>query len=244
MATVLGIKYFYSGADCGQLLWILAPTAWWVHILSGIPFEYMPDIGYVNHGLRFIIAPSCSGVQFMIIMIAALIFSFVHRMGTMRRGFCWTVLCLGFSYVFTVFVNGIRIIFAIYIPLYFFRPDSGGGWLTPGRLHTSIGVVIYFTSLFAVYQAAGYVSQSIAALTQPLPAPAVSLKNGSSVRPMLRRCLPPVFWYFTIVLGIPLLNRAYRQEWNGFAEYAVLLTAICAALISLFCLISVIKKHI
>ena len=78
-SLILGMKYLYSKADCESLLWILGPTARWVELLSGIPFVYEPGFGYANHGLRFLIAPSCSGVQFMIITAAMLIFSFSHR---------------------------------------------------------------------------------------------------------------------------------------------------------------------
>lgn len=78
---LLGMKFYYSQADAGSLRWILGPTAGWVEILSGIPFVYERGMGYVNHSLRFLIAPSCSGVQFMIITTAMLVFSFSHRVG-------------------------------------------------------------------------------------------------------------------------------------------------------------------
>ena len=115
---VIGIKYFYSQAGCRQLQWILAPTAWWVRTLSGIPFEYDPDAGYINYDYRFIIASSCSGVRFMILSTAALLFSFVHRMRTSWQGAAWTAFSLAFSYAATVFINGIRITASIYIPGY------------------------------------------------------------------------------------------------------------------------------
>ena len=38
--AVLGLKCFYRNAACEDLIWILAPIAKWVEILSGIPFEY------------------------------------------------------------------------------------------------------------------------------------------------------------------------------------------------------------
>lgn len=247
--AVFGLKYFYSRAGSSELQWILAPTAWWVGILSGIPFENIPDIGFVNHSLRFIIAPSCSGLQFMSITVAALICTFVHRMKTAKGKLVWTVLCLGFSFLFTVFVNGIRIVFAIYLPLYLFKAGVPDGWLTPERLHTAIGVVIYFTSLSAVCRGAEYVSRKAAAPSRSAQVP-VDRRNptdsqspAGSLRQTLRGFVPPMFWYFSIVLGIPLLNRAYRREGNQFAEYAILLTAICLILIALFCLAALIRKY-
>ena len=73
---ILGMKSYYRQADCDSLRWILGPTAGWVQLLSGIPFTYLSDAGYVNHSLRLLIAPSCSGVRFMIILFATLVFSF------------------------------------------------------------------------------------------------------------------------------------------------------------------------
>ena len=81
---VIGIKYFYSQAGCRQLQWILAPTARWVSALSGIPFIKVPQTGYVSHSCRFIIAASCSGLQFLMISMTALVFSYIHRMRTIK----------------------------------------------------------------------------------------------------------------------------------------------------------------
>ena len=49
--AVFAIKIFYRTADSDQLSWILAPTTWWVQILSGIPFEKAAQVGYVGHDL-------------------------------------------------------------------------------------------------------------------------------------------------------------------------------------------------
>ena len=66
LVQILAMKYFYSRAGASQLLWLLAPTSGLVSLISGIPFIYIQDIGYVNHGMKIIIAPSCSGMQFKI----------------------------------------------------------------------------------------------------------------------------------------------------------------------------------
>lgn len=214
-ATIIIIKGFYTHGAASRLTWILAPTARWVRTLSGIPFEYDPIAGYVNYPLRFIIAPSCSGVQFMMIAIAMLIFSYVHRMDTIRKKAIWTVFSFVISYLSTVLVNGFRIVLSIYLPaslpLWLHNPRLYDGWLTHGRLHTIIGVAVYFTSLSILYHVAGHISG----------------------RPSFR-WLPPVFWYVSIVLGIPFLNRAYKDNGHRFLEYAALLTAVCAVILFLF----------
>lgn len=244
---VFGLKYFYSKAGSNELKWILTPTAWWVRILSGIAFEYEPHVGYVSHDARFIIASSCSGVQFMIISMATLIYSYVHRMRTMGKGFCWISLSIGASYLLTIFVNGFRIVFSIYLPLYLSRTDGYRGWITPEKLHTITGIVVYFTSLFAIYHIAGYISHNIACKQEenPEPVDCMDLKHpGQSFTEMLGSYLPPVFWYFSIALGIPFLNRAYKNDGGRFMEYAALMTAVCLTILCLFCLITIIRKHI
>jgi len=116
LLLILGIKYFYSNAGSNELVWILAPTSWWVRTLSGFSFEYEPFVGYVNHKLRFIIAPSCSGVQFMIITMTVLIFSFIHRMDNNKKRLLWFSCSLILSYPVTILVNGIRIVLSICLP--------------------------------------------------------------------------------------------------------------------------------
>ena len=84
------LKLFYSRAGSDELRWILAPTARWAGSLGGISFAYEAQQGYVNHELRFIIAASCSGVQFMLVSMAALIYGCIHRMKTgIKRLFGW-----------------------------------------------------------------------------------------------------------------------------------------------------------
>lgn len=290
------MKYYYSRAGVPELKWILAPTAGWVNLLSGIPFEYIREAGYVNHDLKMIIAPSCSGMQFMIITAAMLIFSFVHLSGNLftrqsapqsvdttplgaarkncspehglpnterqscssehghpdternghspehshpgtasssgqhstlsvsLNGFAWIGISLVLSFLFTVFVNGLRIITAVYLPSFFEEWQLYGGFLTPDSLHTAIGTVIYFTALLTLYRLVGHLFHR---------EPQISL---------LRRCLPPVFWYFFIVLGIPFLNRAYRRGGEQFTGFAILVTACCGGILLLYCTGTLLRK--
>lgn len=198
---IVGIKYFYRGAESDELRWLLAPTTYLVTLLCGIPFVYESNAGYVNHSLRFLIAPSCCGIQFMLIIMATLIFSFIHRT---QKKLCWMSASIGVSYLLTIFVNAMRIVLAIYIPAFLEKTKLQGLCGTPEQLHTAIGVCVYFTSLLAVYHIAE----------------AIFSKTAS-------KCLSPVFWYFFIVLGIPFLNRSYRQDGGKFGQYALLVTSIC-----------------
>lgn len=231
--VLLGIKYFYSKAGSDELLWILTPTTGWVSILSGIPFRYEAGMGYVNHALRYVIAPSCSGVQFMLITIATLIFSFIHRVNQKLRPY-WTFGSIVASYFLTIMVNGLRILCAIYIPLYLQDVNIYHAFLTPSRIHTMIGTGIYFIALLIIHRIAGYVAQL--------------LNTSANEKPSVPKCVTPIFWYFFIVLGIPLLNNAYSKNPMQFAEYAILIILVCSGILLLYfpiaiCSRWVIKRH-
>lgn len=248
---LLGMKSYYSMADCEGLRWILGPTARWVETLSGIPFVYEQGMGYANHSLRFLIAPSCSGVQFMIITVAMLLFSFVHEAADIRfseyagtdskkallirigKGFGWIALSLLLSYGLTVFVNGLRIIVAIYLPSFLEGIHPFSGFLTAERLHTMIGAVVYFAALLTIYRLAGLLFQAGSDMGKK-QAPAL----------LLRKCLSPLFWYLIIVLGVPFLNRAYQKNGIQFTEFALLVTLCCVSVLLLYGLGSIIRRQL
>lgn len=230
-AIILTLKLFYRNAGPDELKWILTPTARWVSILSGIDFQYEPQLGYVSHSFQFIIATSCSGVQFMLVCIAVLLFSHLHRLGTKKSSLCWFIASIAASWVYTVFINGFRITASIYLPLALGKTGILGGWLTPERLHTAIGTAVYFMGLLALYRAAGYASLKIAGIYS-----AVSPPTG------IQKYLSPVLWYFGIVLGIPFLNRAVRRDWGNFGEYALLVTTLCLVFLFLIFFLTLLQK--
>lgn len=259
--VILGIKYYYSQAACDSLLWILAPTTRWVEFLSRIPFTYISGTGYVNHGLRLLIAPSCSGVRFMIIAFATMYFSFVHMIALPRKsaasdtaeslcedsaafafiktikenvnikrnakGLSWLVISMFLSWMFTIFVNGLRIIIAIYLPVYLENAGVMKGVLTQDRLHTVIGVVVYFTALLTIYRLVGWFVQRAAESDHTY--------QGNSAS--------PVFWYFALTLGLPFLNRAGRDGTAGFAEFAVLVTGCCGLILLLYAILFFLRRQ-
>lgn len=255
--VILGIKYYYSQADCDSLLWILAPTTHWVELLSGIPFTYVSGTGYVNHSLRLWIAPSCSGVRFMIITAAMLIFSFVHIVASskktpapntaqrVRRGLGWIAASIAFSWLFTVFVNGLRIITAIFLPLYLDRAGLMKGPLTADRLHTMIGVVVYFISLLTLYRlAASLIQRRSDSTEQTVNTDQTPEACGKHFFTMFaRKCLPPAFWYFFMTVGLPFVNRAYLNGTAEFVEYTVLITCCLAFILLPYCFLILLNRR-
>lgn len=225
-----GLKYFYSQAGCEALRWVLAPTARWAGALSGLSFSYLPDMGYVNEAHRFLIAASCSGLQFMIITIATLIFSLAHRMKTPWQRMGLIGLSLLSAYFVTILVNGLRITLAVYLPAVILQGNTPGGWLTPDRLHTLIGIAVYFTALCLIYRMADHAVRLMNDETGAAENCAGLPHAGGMAAALIRNLLPPAFWYFFIALGVPFLNGAYEKNAGGFTEYASLIT-ICGLII-------------
>ncbi len=240
LIVILGIKYIYSRAGFGELDFILAPTARWVTFISGINFIRQAEVGYINHSIRFIIAPGCSGVQFMLITFAALFFPLVHRMNSVERGVCWLAGSFLFSYPFTVLVNGIRIVLSIYIPVYFDKWNIQANWLTAERLHTIIGTVVYVTALLAIYHLAGLFLR----LKRKTPPDIPGIFQSKVVFKMLNRFVPPILCYFSIVLIIPFLHNAHKNDLKRFGEYASLIISVCFVLIFLSCIVYTVREHL
>lgn len=236
LCFILGSKYFYSRAGADELQCFLAPTARWVELLSGHPFEWMTGIGYVNHHLRFIIAPSCSGIQFMLISFATLLYSFIHRVKTTKRQTCWMALCFAVSYFYTIFTNGIRIVLSIYLK----DADIYGDWLTPDRLHTILGIAIYFTSLLILYRIVEYFWGKLTFLN--LIHPLAFIYPDKKRVGKISKYILPSFWYLFITLGIPFLNGAYKNSGEKFAEYAAVVIFMCMAIVLLLGLTAYIKR--
>ncbi len=220
--AVLILNLLYRSGDASLLTWILAPTARWAGILGGIPFEPLPGKGYVNEALRFLIAPSCSGIRFLQIVLLMLVFSHTHRICEKRRKLLWLPFCFGFSYLSTVLINGLRIVVAIYLPAILESAGFSFRLLTPGRLHLLIGVVLYFSFLLLLQPAAAALSARLffEKFVEALPRPA--------------SFTAPLFWYFFMALGLPFIKRLATGTLEGFHSYALPILAACAAILLLY----------
>ena len=228
LLIAIGLKYFYHQAGSDDLNWILIPTSRVVEYLSGIHFERELHIGLVNHAYRFIIVPSCAGVNFLAIAFSTIFFSFIHRLTGIGLKSLWLGISAGFAYFLTLVANALRIIAAIYL----YRADIYGGWVTMERIHRIEGAFIYFLFLLIAYLTAERVVQGVV-LTTPgawrSPAP-----EGKEFMHIIRRCLIPFFWYSLIGLGIPLVRMAYRQDGATFTEHFSSVTLVCLCILLLF----------
>ena len=224
--AALGLKFYYGNASSDALLWILAPTAWWTKILGGPAFLYEPGVGYVNHEIRFIIAPSCAGVRFMMLSLLMLIATFVPRMKSRWHGFTWTALCFPGAWVATGFVNGVRMVLSIYLPELFQGLGLMGGWLSWERLHTMIGTSVYFASLLVLYRIGERISGFL----------------GAEKLPSWGRNGVPALCYSLMVLGIPFFRRVIERDYTGFGPYAAKVLGVCLGILCLTRLGKVVRE--
>ena len=234
LLMVISLKLYSDQAGSDELIWILRPTAWWTSTLSGFPFTYQQGVGYINHSLRFIIAPACAGLRFLMIACLMLIWSFVHRIDGRKKQLYWTLLSLPASCAVTIFVNGIRITLSIILPPYLQNPEHLTGRITSGQLHTAIGTQVYFLSLLVLYQAGDKLSEKIGSKKPSNPQ-----KERSPWTKLL-----PILWYLGPVLGLPILSRIYYKDYKNLTSYELPVLAVCGNLLIFLSLIPLGKKLI
>ncbi len=228
--AVLFLNVLYRSGDSSLLAWILAPTARWAGALGGLSFEPLPGMGYVNETFRFLIAPSCSGVRFLQIVLLMLVFSHTHRILQGKRKLFWMPFCFGFSYFSTVLINGIRIVLSVYLPGMLEKAALAVPALTPERLHILIGTFVYFSFLLLLQPVAALLTDRL--FTK---APAV-LKSGGN--PAV-----PVFWYFLAVLAIPFAKRLITGNLEGFGRYAAPVVLTCLVIEACLTAVSLLRRR-
>lgn len=227
LIIALGLKHYYSGASSDNLHWIMVPTSCLVEWLSGIHFERELHVGLVTHSHRFILAPSCAGINFLTIAFSTFFFSFAYRLKGIERKLLWLGISLGITYPFTLGANALRVIVAIYL----LRADIYGGWLTPERVHRIEGTLIYFLFLLFAFIAAERIVNHF-----------VLERSGEAENQTIRRksfqhliyvCLIPFFCYSFVTLGIPLLNLAHKQNRTKFMEHSLWVVSSCLTILLL-----------
>ncbi len=205
--VALGLKFHYSRASSDDLRWIIAPTAALCQLITSIEFEHETGGGYISRAHRIIIAPACAGVNFM---IAAFLLAACAQ-GRRGRGSRWLlglIQGLALAYLATVLVNALRIVIAIY----FIKTDFEYEWLTPERIHRLEGIVVYFTSLIAFYGLVHKIS--------------AHRRHDDANRQSWMHGWAPYLTYSAIVLGIPLLKLAWRDNPHRFVEHLITVAGV------------------
>lgn len=221
LLMAVGLKYHYSHARSDDLSWILGPTADVVEYISGIAFEKEDGAGFVNLANRIIIAPSCAGVNFLIIAFCMAAFSGLHHLKSSGLKIFWLGNSAAWAYILTIVVNAFRIVASIYM----YKADIYYHGLTPERLHRIEGIFIYFFFLCLFYvmldKTMGFCTRNrIPGHKKRIPKHWDSKKSRHAL-------FIPLFWYLLICLGIPILNRGYPENVPQFAEHCRVVLSVC-----------------
>ena len=222
-----GLKYHYSHAGSDDLIWVLRPTAFLTESFSNIHFERETNTGFVNCDHQIIIAPSCAGINFMIIVFCLSAFSGLDKMKGSRYKNLWLGLSLIFAYFYTLLVNTIRIIISIHS----YEKGLFQSLLTAENIHRLEGILIYFICLYVFY----VLLEKVIDLTRRRKFKEKSSEiKKISYKKVFITGLIPVFWYCSISLGIPLLNRAYLSGGIEFIKHSTIVLTVCLLVFMVF----------
>ena len=206
LLCAVALKWYYATASVNQLRWILAPTTWVVEFISGTDFEFESYTGYMSSDRTFVIAASCSGVNFLITSFLMLALRTLWRDRGKQipwRFFAFVALV---AYASTIVANTVRISSALMLRR---MPLEIG--LSSNQLHRFEGIFIYFGFLLLLF----LVSEK---LSQRGSSEAIEIDSLSGR--CLRGAFFPLLIYYATTLAIPLANGAYRQG-SDFLEHAL-----------------------
>ena len=229
LAAALAMKIFYSRATSEELTWLVGPMAFILELFTDFSFVREAGFGWVDFDHNIVIAPSCAGVNFLIIAFCMSSFLMLAR----DRSPGGMITAIGISglasYAVTVLACAARILLSVHV----FRLDIYSGWLTQEAVHRAVGVSIYYFSLCFYFHLLSRFSPHNNQVIERTDGVYVSMRSGLVF-------LTPLFWYLTFSLGVPFLNGAYGSNPGLFLWHALcvggvtlLLTVIMLAVLYL-----------
>lgn len=213
LAIAFALKLFYSMSNVNDLRWILAPTTLFVELATGEQFWFESYVGYMNDERSFLIADSCSGVNFLI--MAFLMLSLMKLQQGWNRNVSWWFIsaAIAAAYFSTIVANTVRITVAMRLH----GMSREMIWLNPEQLHRLEGIFVYFGFLVLLYMLAESAED-------------LASRRNLRTRNLLQRSLLPLSIYWLITLGIPIITGVYRNG-NSFWEHSLFVLITPAILI-------------
>ena len=223
LAAAYALKSFYSAATVNDLRWILAPTTFLVELVSGDRFTFESLAGYMNSDHTFLIAASCSGVNFLMIAFLVLTLGKLWR----EREMSWMFLPFSavVAYSTTLIANTVRIVIALQMHASNFQFDS----FNAEELHRIEGIVIYFLFLLLLFIVSEKVGQR-------------EISIDSFAKTLTHRSAYLLAIYYAVTLGIPIMRGSYRD--SGFWEHAVFVLFVPLLFVIPFWIFSATKRII
>jgi exosortase K len=145
---VVWFKLYCSSAGNQELLLFIKPLAGTVSVFFGIPFAYRQDVGFYNDMAGIVIGKSCAGVNFYMILLLMLVFSFIPRFKNIIHKLSFFVVFFALSYIGTLFVNTSRVIGAIQVLQYL---QTAGNKLDEELVHKAAGILCFSFFLMIIY---------------------------------------------------------------------------------------------
>lgn len=143
-------KLFYSLASAQGLLFLLAPITFLVSAFTGIAFAYDEAVGYVSLQTGIIIGKSCAGMNYLILLYAMTVVSFLHYFNKLTGKILFQGCALAGSWLLCVYATAARII--ISIPM--LSAGNSLPFLKTDTAHKIVGIVVYVTILLLYYSTA------------------------------------------------------------------------------------------
>jgi exosortase K len=174
-------KAFFSAAGSDALGFLLGPTAALAGVLLGERFEHETGMGWLGREIALLIAPACSGGNFLLVAFGALVVCFAPWIERTARRWAWLPAAAALAYLTTIGVNAVRI--------------AASPWLAGSEAHRALGVAVYLGSLwllvFVVSRVFARPLGAARAVLLPLGAYLgltllVPLLNGAAERPDFR----------------------------------------------------------
>ncbi|MEO8649202.1 MAG: exosortase K [Acidobacteriota bacterium] len=203
LAIAFGMKLGYSVSNVNELKWILAPTTFFVELVTGEEFWFESYTGYMNRDHSFLIADSCSGVNFLIMAFLMLCLLKIRKGLITRVSWIFIPAAIITAYFSTITANTVRI--AVAIRLHRMSPEMV--WINPEQLHRLEGILIYFGCLMLLYGCAESLEDTAS-------------RRFDARHSLFRRSLIPLSIYWLMTLGVPVLTGAYRQG-GSFWEHSL-----------------------
>lgn len=147
LLTLLGLKAFHRMAHTDDLLWLLAPLSLLVELYGKAQFAYVPDWGYWDEARHILVDKSCSGFNFLLILLGLLYVTWVPAQTHWRHLFLRVIPLIGLAYLLSIVVNAGRMICILSVQ------DKLVSWgMNPALAHEMLGIFIFWGSLFLIYQ--------------------------------------------------------------------------------------------
>ena len=147
IALFILLKLGFTHANTDDLLFLLAPTAKLVELLTGSQAIYMTGNGYYFENLNIIIEKSCSGFNFGIlcfILFTYLVLKYFNKQSHKIGTFSMALIC---AYLLAIFSNTSRIIASVVVRNQTINFLHNQQYI----LHEAVGIITNLSFLILAY---------------------------------------------------------------------------------------------